>query len=210
MQSGLITLLKRTLVKFKSLISEKKEMGKALVCGQNTIFNVRNNIILRKPLTDKVYLTIGNDSVVEGLFIFEKESGVIKVGDRTFIGGGTKFICINEIDIGNDVMFSWGCTIIDNDAHSLIWEERKMDVLEWKKGLEEGNIGVYKNWKNVKSSPVIINDKAWIGFNVIILKGVTIGEGAVVGAGSVVTKDVPAYTVVGGNPAKIIRQLKDQ
>ncbi|MGC8751800.1 DapH/DapD/GlmU-related protein, partial [Hydrotalea sp.] len=65
--------------------------------------------------------------------------------------------------------------------------------------------GAYKNWEKVKSSPIKIADKAWIGFNVIILKGVTIGEGAIVGAGSVVTKDVPPYAVVAGNPAKIIK-----
>lgn len=58
-------------------------------------------------------------------------------------------------------------------------------------------------------APVKISDKVWIGFNSIILKGVTIGEGAVVGAGSVVTKDVPAWTVVAGNPARIIREIPE-
>ncbi len=77
--------------------------------------------------------------------------------------------------------------------------------MEWKRGLEEKKIGLYKDWSNVKSSPITIKDKAWIGFNSIILKGVTIGEGAVVAAGSVVTQDVPDYAVVGGNPAKIIK-----
>lgn len=57
-------------------------------------------------------------------------------------------------------------------------------------------------------APVYIGDKVWIGFNVIILKGVDIGEGAVVAAGSVVTKNVPEWTLVGGNPAKVIRQLE--
>lgn len=55
-------------------------------------------------------------------------------------------------------------------------------------------------------NPVIINDNVWIGMNAIILPGVTIGKGAVIAAGSVVTKDVPPYSLVGGNPAKIIRQ----
>ena len=59
----------------------------------------------------------------------------------------------------------------------------------------------------VKISPVRINDRAWLGFNSIILKGVTIGEGAIIGAGSVVTKDVPAYTIVAGNPARIIQEI---
>ncbi|MBK8021791.1 MAG: hypothetical protein IPK19_10285 [Chloroflexi bacterium] len=58
-------------------------------------------------------------------------------------------------------------------------------------------------------APIRICDKAWIGFNAVILKGVTIGEGAIVGAGSVVTKDVPAWTVVAGNPARIIREFTE-
>ena len=104
-------------------------------------------------------------------------------------------------------MFSWGCTVMDNDAHSLNWRDRVNDVMDWKKGLEERKIGLYKNWSNVEASPVVIQDKCWIGFNVIILKGVTIGEGAVVAAGSVVTKDVAPYTLVAGNPARFIKDL---
>ena len=65
-----------------------------------------------------------------------------------------------------------------------------------------------KDWRNVNSRPIVIKDDVWIGMNVIILKGVTIGEGAIVGAGSVVTKDVPAWTVVAGNPAKVVKHLK--
>ncbi len=100
-----------------------------------------------------------------------------------------------------------GCTFMDNNAHSLIWEERKDDVKEWKRGLEENKIGAYKNWDNVDSAPIILKDKSWIGFECVILKGVTIGEGAVVGSRSVVTKDVPDYAVVAGNPAKIIKYV---
>lgn len=54
----------------------------------------------------------------------------------------------------------------------------------------------------------ICSNKVWIGFNAIILKGVTIGEGAIVAAGAVVTKDVPAWTVVAGNPAVVVKKLK--
>ena len=59
----------------------------------------------------------------------------------------------------------------------------------------------------VKDAPISIGNKAWIGFGVTILKGVTIGEGSDIAAGSVVTKDVPSYTLVGGNPAKFIKKL---
>lgn len=156
---------------------------------------------------NNIFLEIGNDSIVQGIFIFEIESGKIKIGNRTFVGGGT-FICTEQIIIGDDVLISWGCTVMDNDAHSLLSEERKNDVAEWKKGLDEKQIGHYKNWTNIKRSSIFIKDKAWIGFNSIILKGVTIGEGAVVAAGSVVTKDVPDYAVVGGNPAVILKYTK--
>ncbi|WP_263358973.1 acyltransferase [Acidicapsa ligni] len=64
-----------------------------------------------------------------------------------------------------------------------------------------------KDWKTVILKPVRICDKSWIGLNAIVLKGVEIGEGAVVAAGSVVTKNVPSWTVVAGNPAKVIREI---
>lgn len=164
------------------------------------------NISVRNPLDGKVYLEIGENSLIKGNFIFEIQQGKITIGDRTFIGGGL-FICIDEIEIGDDVMFSWGCTVIDNNSHSHIWSERKDDVMIWKKSLDENKLGKYKDWINVKRGKIKIKNKAWIGFNSIVLKGVTIGEGAIVGAGSVVTKDVPDWTIVAGNPARIIRVI---
>lgn len=166
------------------------------------------NISVRNPLQNKKFIEVGQNSQVSGNFVFEIQEGKISIGDRTFIGGGM-FVCIKEIEIGNDVMFAWGCTVTDNNSHSHVWSERRKDVMEWKKGLDENKIGFYKNWSNVKKGKVTIKDKAWIGFNSIILKGVTIGEGAIVGAGSVVTKDVPDWTIVGGNPAKIIRTMPE-
>lgn len=69
---------------------------------------------------------------------------------------------------------------------------------------------VDKDWSNVKFAPIHICNKTWIGARVTILKGVTIGEGAIVGAGSVVTKDVPAWSVVAGNPAKIVKRIEER
>tara|TARA_B110000285_G_scaffold235135_1_gene315058 strand:+ start:3794 stop:4423 length:630 start_codon:yes stop_codon:yes gene_type:complete len=182
------------------LVNEKK-----LVVGSNTIYN-NLRIEIRSKTSNKSYVRIGNDCVINGTFVFEIASGLITIGNNSFIGGG-HFICIDGIEIGNDVMFAWGCTVADNNSHSLKWAERVDDVRDWKRGIDESNIGAYKNWTNVKRGKITIKDKAWIGFNCIILKGITIGEGAIVGAGSVVTKDVPAWTIVGGNPAKIIREI---
>ena len=173
--------------------------------GANTNFNPEANLDVRNKSVIRVFLEIGQDSIVDARFIFENQNGFIKIGDRTSIGGNTSFISVERIEVGNDVMISWGCTIIDSNSHSIIWEERKSDVLDWKRGIDEGSIGAYKNWSVVRNAPIVIKDRAWIGFNVIVAKGVTIGEGAVVGSGSVVTKDVPDYAVVAGNPAQIIK-----
>lgn len=165
------------------------------------------NVSIRVPVKDKIFVQIGEDSIVSGNFVFENEQGKITIGNNTFIGGGT-FVSVDKIEIGNNVLISWGCTFSDTNAHSIDSEHRVKDVADWKKGLDEGITGKYKDWSNVKHAPIVIKDKVWIGFNCIILKGVTIGEGAVIGAGSVVTKDVPPYAVVGGNPAKIIKYTK--
>lgn len=148
-------------------------------------------------------LLVGADAVISGNFTFERGQGSIVIGDRTFIGGGT-FVCSTGIQIGSDVMFSWGCTVIDTNAHSTNAEDRKRDVAHWKQGLDQGQPGAFKDWSNVRSAPVVVEDGAWIGFNSIILKGVTIGAGAIVAAGSVVTKDVAPGTTVAGNPAKTV------
>lgn len=194
----------------------KKKINKYFKTNPNQIYLISHksalvdnlNIISRNNTSNTTLMLVGENSVVNGSFIFELPQGKIEIGDRTFIGGGT-FICIDGIKIGNDVMISWGCTVADNNSHSHIWAKRENDVLDWKRGIDENKLGFYKNWQNVKHSKITIKNKVWIGFNSIILKGVTIGEGAIVGAGSVVTKDVPDWTIVAGNPAKIKREIPE-
>jgi acetyltransferase-like isoleucine patch superfamily enzyme len=177
------------------------------VFGPNFSFDNRGS-------NSKVRLEIGKKCHINGAIILEREVGKVFIGDRTYIGGGTTIICANEIRIGSDVLTAWGITIVDHDSHSVNWFERSEDGEKWRTGLLEGGIqraAQIKNWDVVSMSPVIIGDKVWIGFNVIILKGVNIGEGAVIAAGAVVTKDVPPYCVVAGNPARVVKDLaKDE
>lgn len=205
MNNFFINSLKHFIRLKRKLLSD---LNSYFIIGKDSKFDANSSLIIRDKSLARPYINIGNDCLIEGSFVFENKNGVMRIGDRTFIGGGTRFICINNIDVGNDVMFSWGCTIIDNDAHSINWSERKDDVLIAKKSVGATNPNNNKNWDVVKSEPIIIKNKAWIGFNVIILKGVIIGEGAVVGAGSVVANDVPDYTVVAGNPAKVVKTLE--
>ena len=156
----------------------------------------------------KKYLEIGTDCMVSGHFIFESSAGYIRIGSHSYIGGGT-FISRSSIEIGDHVTIAWGVTIYDHDSHSVDYMKRRKDIDDELDDLRHGrNFIEHKDWSDVNSQPIKICNDAWIGMNVIILKGVTIGEGAIVGAGSVVTKDVPAWTVVAGNPAKVVKELK--
>jgi galactoside O-acetyltransferase len=110
-------------------------------------------------------------------------------------------VSAKQITLGDDVIISWGVTIVDHNSHAIESVQRAADVVDWKEGK--------KDWTNIKIAPVRINSRAWVGFNAIILKGVTIGEDAIVAAGAVVTKDVPPRSVVAGNPARVIRKNND-
>ena len=152
---------------------------------------------------------IDEESMIGCNFIFESDSGVIKIGKRTFINAGTNIISINEIEIGDDVTIGWNIYIYDHNSHSLDYRFRKDDIERQREDFYANRNFIFsKDWSTVKSAPVKICNKVWIGFNAIILKGVTIGEGAIVAAGAVVTKDVPAWTVVAGNPATIVKKIE--
>ena len=172
--------------------------------GENSYELSLLKIHLAKPKKKK-YLKIGDNSIVKGQFYFESEEGEICIGNRTYIGGGS-FISRTSIKIGNNVTIAWGGTVYDHDSHSLDYLERRRDMDNELSDIFTGqNFISHKNWDVVNSKPITICDDVWIGMNVTILKGVTIGEGAVIGACSVVTKDVPAWSVVAGNPAKVIK-----
>ena len=144
-------------------------------------------------------VAIGQGSIVRCRIDFDSLQGEVRIGDRCYLGA-SHLVCHTAISIGHDVIMSWGVTVVDHDSHSLNWSERQHDVAEWKLGV--------KRWDAVTVRPVWIGNKAWIGFGTTILKGVTVGEGAVVGANAVVTRDVPPYSVVAGNPARVIRRLE--
>lgn len=145
-------------------------------------------------------IVVGDNSIIRCRIDFDNAAGAVAIGSRTYIGA-SHFVCHSRIDIGDDVIVSWGVTIVDHNSHSLLWRHRKDDVLRWAKG--------EKVWDGVTISPVTIGSRVWVGFGATILKGVNVGEGAIVGAGAVVTRDIPPYCVAGGNPARVIRELSD-
>jgi galactoside O-acetyltransferase len=151
----------------------------------------------------RTYVTIGERCMIDAIFTFESKTGRVSIGNRVHMGG-VRCISRTGIEIGDDVTMAWGITLYDHDSHNIHWSLRQGDNERCYDDYQaHGNNIATKDWSQVVSRPIRIEDKVWIGFNVIILKGVTIGEGAVVGAGSVVTKDVPPYSLAAGNPARI-------
>lgn len=184
----------------------KNALGNFVTIGNGSMLTREFDLFFFRPM-QKRYLDIGQNSYLSCQILFESEEGYIKIGDYCYIGP-SKLISRSSIIIEDYVTIAWGCTIYDHDSHSLDYRERMKDN---ERQIDDAHKGVLfiqsKDWNVVNSKPIMIHKNAWIGMNVIVLKGVEIGEGAVVGAGSVVTKDVPAWTVVAGNPAKIIKTI---
>ncbi|MFZ2631279.1 MAG: acyltransferase [Desulfosalsimonadaceae bacterium] len=148
------------------------------------------------------HIRIGGNCLIQGMIVTETDDSRISIGNNIFIGGSSLIDCVVSVEIGDDVLISYGCLLADSDNHSIRCSVRKKDLKDWRADQKH-------DWATTVSRPIIISRGAWVGAKVIILKGVTIGEGAIVGAGSVVTRDVPPWTIVAGNPAKIIRQLSE-
>jgi acetyltransferase-like isoleucine patch superfamily enzyme len=117
------------------------------------------------------------------------ESATIKLGNNTFIGNGCTLSAGRKISIGDDCLISAGVRMHDNDGHPIDSERR----------IKGGKIGP------TEVKEVVIGNGAWIGANSIILKGVSIGDRAVIGTGSVVTSNVPSDKIYAGNPARDVK-----
>jgi len=131
-------------------------------------------------MDDHGNLTVDGDfSIYTGLHVSINTGATLRLGSG-YINNNVTIDCFEAITIGHDVAIAKGVTIRDSDGHHI---NQNLDT----------------------SSPISIGDHVWIGTNSIILKGVHIGDGAVVAAGSVVSKNVPENALVGGVPARIIK-----
>lgn len=135
-------------------------------------------------LGDNATLVSTGFTMFEGAAIVVGEGAMISLGRNSYMN--ESFIqCANSITIGDDCAIAGHVLIQDSDFHVILDEN---------------------GFPKPVSKPVIIGNKVWICAKATILKGVTIGDGAIIAAGAVVTKDVPAHCVVAGNPAKVVRE----
>ena len=145
-------------------------------------------------------ITIGAFTHIRGELLTFGHGGNIKIGDYCYVGEQSRIWSALSIDIGNRVMIAHNVNIFDNLTHPIGAKARHE---QFKKIILAGQ----PSQIDLTEASVVISDDAWIGCLSVILKGVTIGEGAIVGAGSVVTNDIPPWTIVAGNPARIIREI---
>lgn len=150
---------------------------------------------------DRTKIILKDRVICKGLLRTETfGDGQIIINPEVYIGDDCLLSCANLIEIGCHTLIAHGVHIFDNDTHPLDWQERLNDweaICNRKKELKP----------HIPNASIKIGEYVWIGFNSIILKGVTIGDRSVVAAGSVVTKNVPSNVLVAGNPAKIVKYL---
>ena len=164
------------------------EVGRGVeLLGRPRIYNHGGRIILRNSVRlwsrDRDYIAHNN-----GVRLFAAAPNArIEIGARTRINGAS-ISASKLVQIGEDCFLASGTTIMDTNGHEYVASLRLAGQRD-------------------EPKPVLIGNRVWIGLGVLILKGVTIGDETVIGAGSVVTRDLPAATVCAGNPARVIRNL---
>lgn len=165
--------------------SQCDHVGAGFQMEQLPYINGRGRIVLgcAVRLSGKSGFTFGNRHYARPL---------LEVGDGTFIGHGCSIAVAESVRIGSRCLLAGGVRIADYDGHPIDAARRRAGEPTPSEAIR----------------PVIIGDDVWIGFGAIILKGVTIGDKAIVGAGAVVTRDVPSEVVVAGNPARIVKDLR--
>lgn len=179
-----------------------KKLKPKIIIGRNTIvrINKNSNIKINKKLllgvefsnkqktllnvAENSLLEVGNAKICNGCRVSLSPNATIKIGENVFINENTRIMAEKNIEIGDGSIIAWNVNILDSDRHDIYYDEIKQ-----------------KKCKEIK-----IGKNVWIGFNSSILKGVTIGDGAVIASNTVVIKDVPSNTLVAGIPAKVINE----
>jgi acetyltransferase-like isoleucine patch superfamily enzyme len=166
------------ILRFKSVVYGKKLRGKKVLIKNKGKITLGDNVSLNSYPGGDIYKT--------GLCTY-LDSAEIRIGNSCTLNG-TMIHATNKVVIGDNCMFA-STIILDNNSHNLSTD------------------AIIRRTGKINDSPVIIGNNVWVGMHSIILKGVHIGDNAIVAAGSIVTHDVPSNVLVGGNPARLIKKL---
>lgn len=148
-------------------------------------------------------IQLGDHVVCRGILRSEPfHPGSILIGDYVYIGDDCIISCAEKIEIGAFTLLAHGVQVFDNDSHpiSAALRERDYQIVLGLLAGERPDIG---------RAAIKIGAHVWVGFNAIVMKGISIGDGSIVASGSVVTSDVPANSIVAGNPARVVKDISN-
>ena len=149
---------------------------------------------------DSSLIRIGASTIINGELLVFPHGGNIQIGERCYVGEGTRIWSDTSINIGHRVMIAHNVNIFDNLTHPIDATARHA---HFRQIATRGHPKLI----DLGGLPIQIADDAWIAAGAFVLRGVSIGKGAIVGAGAVVADDVPAGAIVAGNPARLVRSL---
>lgn len=178
---GVCLVMRGTRIKLGKGAQIRVARGSRLVLGAHHLTGQRCTIRLRAGATISA---CGRVEIMQGSKVLIGVGAQLEMGPNSYINYNSTVTCFERISIGSDCAIAWNTNILDANIHELVID------------------GVPRP----RSRPITIGHNVWIGTGSSVLSGVTIGDGAVVAAGSVVTSDVPGGCVVGGNPARVIRE----
>ena len=189
----------KKIYKFLLSLIKRRGFAKGSVFQTGTKFD--STSCCENSTGNKKSIAIGKNCLIR-CKIVAFANGRVSIGNNVYIGDHTIIGAVDSIEIGSNVIISSEVHIYDNNNHPT-------DVIKREKMSLSGDFfGNLWSWEHADSKPVSISDNVWIGERSTILKGVSIGKGAIVAANSVVTHDVPEYAIVAGNPGKVVKYLE--
>lgn len=179
-----VIVARKSLIQIDKSAKIDVKSGRLLVGETDFLSNQRSRFTVIILEAGANMRCVGDLLLYEGVNIRVFKNAICSFGHHTYLNRSVSIDCTQEITIGDYCAISDNVQILDSDFHTITHDEKTSTM----------------------SKPVHIGNHVWIGRSAIILKGVTIGDGAIVGAGSVVTRDVPAKCLVAGNPARVIKE----
>jgi|AZIG01.1.fsa_nt_gi acetyltransferase-like isoleucine patch superfamily enzyme len=178
-------LLRDIYYKYQSLLPYMNRVRYMLNRWKFKESGLKGSMAKNVKIRGRAEIVLGNRVAFrEGVFI--GGNGKLFIGDATSINENTIIACTQYVEIGSNCMFAPRCYVLDVDHK-----------------FSDASIPI--NQQGYEQSPVKIGDDVWFGTGVVVVKGVTIGNGCVIAANSVVTEDIPAYSIAAGSPARVLR-----
>jgi acetyltransferase-like isoleucine patch superfamily enzyme len=196
--AGLINAIRQTgtIAHGQRLLTVWRVFAAGGTIGENVRLGLAARLINLAPSSR---LSIGNYAMIRGILRVEA-GGRLEIGDEVYIGDGVIISAAAEVTIGRGTFLAHGVQVFDNDTHPL-------DPVERQNHLDRIIGGRVHKPYSIPSAPVRIGKGCWIGMNSLVMKGVTIGDGSIIAAGSIVVKNVEPGTIAAGNPARTIKAV---